>query len=61
MLNRSAVDSGRFLFYEMYKDKAALECHSSTPYFQALLKNIDGLVAEEPQINFYEDLTSINR
>lgn len=61
ILNRSAVDSSRFLFYEMYKDKAALESHSSTPYFQALLKNIEGLVVEEPQIDFYEDIASISR
>lgn len=61
ILNRAAADSGQFVFYEMYKDKAALEFHNSTPYFQALLKNIDGLVAEPPQIDFYEDIASISR
>ncbi len=61
ILNRSAVDSGHFLFYEMYVDKDALEFHSSTPYFQALLKNIESLVSEEPQIDFYEYITSISR
>lgn len=61
ILNQSTVDKGQFLFYEMYKDKAALEFHNSTPYFQQLLKNIDGLLATDPQIDFYEDIASISR
>ncbi|HWP98664.1 MAG TPA: putative quinol monooxygenase [Syntrophomonadaceae bacterium] len=61
ILNRSAADNGQFVFYEMYQDKAALEFHSTTPYFQELLKNIDGLVVEDPQIDFYEDIASIRR
>lgn len=61
ILNRSAVDSSRFIFFEMYRDKAALEIHSTTPYFQALLKNTEKLVSEDPQIDFYEDIASISR
>lgn len=61
ILNQSSVDKGQFLFYEMYKDKAALDLHNSTPYFQQLLKNIDGLLATDPQIDFYEDIASISR
>ncbi|MEN6350360.1 MAG: putative quinol monooxygenase [Syntrophomonas sp.] len=61
ILNRSSSDKGAFLFYEMYKDDKSLELHNATPYFQDLLKNIDGLIGEEPQIRFYEDIASISR
>lgn len=61
ILNRSTADQGKFLFYEMYKDNAALELHNATPYFQELLRSIDGLISVQPQIDFYEDIASINR
>ncbi len=61
ILNRSTVDQGQFLFYEMYKDKAALDFHNATPYFQQLLQNLDGLLAEAPQIDTYEDIAAISR
>ncbi len=61
ILNRSTANQGKFLFYEMYKDDAALEIHNATPYFQELLRNIDGLISEQPQIDFYEDIASISR
>ncbi len=61
ILNRSTNDKGQFLFYEMYQDDKALELHNATPYFQALLKNIDELIAEQPKIELYEDISSISR
>ncbi|MDD3269011.1 MAG: putative quinol monooxygenase [Syntrophomonadaceae bacterium] len=61
ILNRSTNDKGQFLFYEVYKNDEALELHNSTPYFQALLRNIDGLLDEQPKIEFYEDIASISR
>lgn len=60
-LHRSVGSAGQFLFYEMYRDKAAFKHHGSTPYFQELLSQIGGLLAEGPVIEFYEDLASINR
>lgn len=61
ILNRSSNDKGQFLFYEMYKDDKSLEFHNNTPYFQNLLKEIDGLVSEDPEIESYEDIASISR
>jgi len=32
--HQSIEDSRRFLFYEQYKDQAALDAHRATPYFK---------------------------
>jgi autoinducer 2-degrading protein len=32
--HQSTEDSRRFLFYEQYKDQAALEAHRNAPYFK---------------------------
>lgn len=32
--HQSLDDSRRFLFYEVYRDKAALEAHRAAPYFK---------------------------
>lgn len=61
ILNRSAVDAGKFLFYEMYQDKKAFDFHNSTPYFLDLIDTMDELVSDKPQLDFYEDIASIKR
>lgn len=61
ILNRSASNSGEFLFYEMYKDKASLDFHGSTPYFLDFINTVGELIVGDPQLNFYEDIASIKR
>jgi|EP01033_Poteriospumella_lacustris_P001913 quinol monooxygenase YgiN len=31
---RDLVDSNKFVFYEVYRDQAAIDFHKSTPHFQ---------------------------
>ncbi len=52
---------GTFLFYERYKDKEAFHYHSSTPHFQELNKNLDGLLTEPPLVEFYKEIAAIER
>jgi len=61
ILNRSASDSGLFLFYEMYKDKPSLDLHGATPYFLDFINSVDELIVGKPQLSFYEDIASIKR
>lgn len=60
-LHRSKADVGKFMFYEMYKDKAALDYHSTQPYFKDFGRKISTLIEERTKIDIYEDLASINR
>jgi quinol monooxygenase YgiN len=60
-IHKSKADPGQFLFYEMYKDKAALEAHSSTPYFKAFAGQIGPFLEGNPDIKVYKDIASINR
>lgn len=61
VLHRSADNPGKFLFYEKYADKAALDFHGSTPYLKQFFKQIAGLLAEKPSISLYEEIAAIKR
>ncbi len=58
-LHRAKKEPGKFLFYEKYKDKAALSAHSSTPYFIELFGTIGPLLDGNPSIDIYEEIASI--
>jgi len=58
VLHRSSMDDGKFLFYEKYINKEALDFHSSTPYFKELFGIIGPLLATDPSIEIYEELES---
>lgn len=60
-IHKTKADPGLFLFYEMYKDKAALELHSSTPYFKAFAGQIGPYLDGNPDIKVFKDIASINR
>ncbi|MGD0918432.1 MAG: putative quinol monooxygenase [Thermodesulfobacteriota bacterium] len=60
-LQKSEKSPGTFLFYERYKDKQAFEAHGSTPHFQDLNKNLEGLLVEPPIVEFYSEIGSIER
>ena len=59
-LHRSPTDAGRFFFYEKYKDQAAGDFHSATPYLKALLETAPGLCVTAPSVEVYEPLVSIH-
>lgn len=59
-LHRSTDGSGKYLFYEKYKDQQSLDFHMSTPYLQELFGKLDSLLSEKPELCFYEDIASIH-
>ncbi len=59
VLHRSKENPAKFLFYEKYKDEAAMAFHGSTPYLAELFANIGPLLAGQPVIQMYEELASI--
>ncbi len=58
-LNRHQTDPNRIVIMERYKDRDALEAHSSTPQFRAFLKEIGSLLSGKPQIRVMEEIHSI--
>lgn len=56
ILHRAQNELGKFLFYEKYRDKAAFDIHSSTPYFQELFGKIGPLLEGQPSVEMYEEL-----
>jgi quinol monooxygenase YgiN len=59
VLHRAQDNAGKFLFYEKYKDKAALDFHMKTPYLQEMFARIADLTAGKAELEFYEDIESI--
>ncbi len=37
MINQSATDPSKFLFYEVFTDATAFEAHQQTPHFRTLI------------------------
>lgn len=58
VLHRAQNETGKFLFYEKYKDKAAFDHHGSTPYIKELFAKIGPLLAAKPSIEMYEELAA---
>jgi quinol monooxygenase YgiN len=58
-LHRAKKDPTKFLFYEKYQDKEALNSHSSTPYFMELFGTIGPFLDGNPSIDIYEEIASI--
>ena len=42
---------GRFYFYELWRDRSALDEHFAAPHFKNLQEKIDELIAEPVEIN----------
>jgi quinol monooxygenase YgiN len=59
VLHRMKKKPQNFLMYEKYRDREALAFHSSTPYFAELFGKIAPLMDGDPQIEIYEELSSI--
>ena len=58
-LNRSSADPNTLVMMERYKDKAALDAHSSTPYFKAFFAKSAAFIGGRPEIIRMEEIHSI--
>ena len=58
-INRDPSNPNGIIFMERYRDKAALDYHSSTPHFKAFFEKISGLLAGKPEISVMEEIQSI--
>jgi quinol monooxygenase YgiN len=58
-LHRMKKQPQKFLMYEKYSDKEALNLHSSSPHFAELFGKIAPLLDGDPVIEVYEELASI--
>ncbi len=58
VFHRSQNKPGEFLMYEKYKDKAAFDHHSVTPYFKEFFGKIGPLLAGAPNIEMYEEVAA---
>ncbi len=45
-----------FLFYEKYKDQAAIDFHRQQDHYKAFGKKAAGLLAGKPEVEFYEEI-----
>jgi quinol monooxygenase YgiN len=60
-LHRSRKDPCRFMFYEKYSDRAALDFHAATPYLKNLFSKFDSLLEKKPDVELFEELAGIKR
>ncbi len=58
-LNRARKTPKTLVVMERYKDKAALDAHSSTPHFQAFMTQVLGILDGNPEITVMEEIDSI--
>ena len=58
-VNRDPSDPNTIVILERYKDKAALDVHSSTPHFKALFSRMPEFLAVKPKISILEEIYAI--
>ena len=58
-INRSQSSPNTIVVMERYRDKAALDAHSSSSYFKAFLPKSGALMAGKPEITVMEEIHSI--
>ncbi len=54
ILHRDPEDHGQFMFYEIRKDKKALNNHLSQPHLQKLIRQTDELLEEPLDVTIWE-------
>ncbi|MBW1681952.1 MAG: antibiotic biosynthesis monooxygenase [Deltaproteobacteria bacterium] len=54
--HQSQSDPTVFLFYEKYKDQAAIDFHRQQDHYKAFGKKAAGLLAGKPEVEFYEEI-----
>ncbi|RBM27153.1 putative quinol monooxygenase [Vibrio tarriae] len=50
--------SGVFQFHEQFADQASFDSHCHSQHFQQFIAALDGLLVDEPNIQFYTSLNS---
>jgi quinol monooxygenase YgiN len=58
-LNRAQSNPNTLVVMERYQDKAALDIHSSTPYFKAFFAKSREFIGGKPEITVLEEIHSI--
>ena len=58
-LNRDPANPNVLVMVERYKDKAALEAHSSSDYFKEFFKTSGAFIGGRPEITRLEEIASI--
>lgn len=58
-LNKDKGNPNLLVVVEQYKDKAALDFHSSTPHFKAFFALSGALLGGKPEISVMEEIQSI--
>ena len=56
-LHQGSRADNEFLFYEIWRDGAALKAHGQTEHMAAMFKNIKGLLAAPPEISLWRALS----
>jgi quinol monooxygenase YgiN len=54
--HRSKSDPTEYVFYEVYKDQAALDAHGTSPQMQKFFGAAGALLAGQPSIKTYEEI-----
>jgi len=57
-LNRNQSNPNTLVVMERYKDKAALDAHSSSPYFKEFFTKSREFIAGKPEITVMEEILS---
>ena len=58
-LNRDQADPNTLIVMERYRDKAALDAHSSTPHFKEFFKKSGEFIASKPEMIMMDELHTI--
>lgn len=56
-MHASPEDAAKFLFYETWQSKDALDAHMRTPHIQKLVPRIEELCVAFPQIALWEKIS----
>ncbi|MDY6833327.1 MAG: putative quinol monooxygenase [Chloroflexota bacterium] len=59
--HRSQIDPTVFVFYEKYRDAAAFQHHSTTPYLQDFFAKSGDWMDGSPEIQIFDEISSISR
>jgi len=59
-IHRGQNNDELFFLYEMYKDKKSFDYHMSTTYLKHLQERFDEILEEEPQVDIFKTIASIN-
>ena len=57
-LHKDEKNPCKFLYYELYEDREAINTHISTLYFKQLMQKLDGLVKQK-EVGIYEVVCGI--